>query len=73
MAPWAATVVSGWHEAIPLTASLQLNATVTGVPYQPAAFGLVVARPVIVGALLSTRTVTTDSGVSLLPAWSTLQ
>ena len=52
LVPWADTVVSGWQEAMPLTASSQLKATVTGVRYHPAAFGLVVARPVIVGGAL---------------------
>src|SRR4051812_25921335 len=71
-APWAASVAAGWQLAIPLTPSLQSNCTVTALLYQPAAFGLVVALPVIVGAVLSTRTVTVPA-VSVLPALSTLQ
>src|SRR4051812_30662504 len=71
-APWAARLASGWQLATPLTASLQSNCTVTGALYQPAAFGLVVALPVIVGTVLSTRTVAVPA-VSALPALSTLQ
>src|SRR3954470_7418969 len=71
-APWAASVASGWQEAMPLTASVQANCTVTGALYQPAAFGLVVALPVMVGAVLSTSTVAVPA-VSVLPVLSTLQ
>ena len=71
-APWAARVASGWQLATPLTASAQSKCTVTGALYQPAAFGLVVALPVMVGADLSTRTVTVPA-VSELPALSTDQ
>src|SRR6476620_10830607 len=70
--PWVDTVVSGWQEAIPLTESWQSKVTVTGVRYQPAPLGLVVARPVIVGAVLSTSAVTV-AAASRLPARSTLQ
>src|SRR3712207_8025993 len=35
LAPWAASVASGWQLAMPLTASLQSNCTVTGALYQP--------------------------------------
>src|SRR3954451_1982023 len=66
-APSAASVASGWQLAIPLTASLQSNCTVTGPLYQPAAFGLVVALPVIVGVVLSTSTVAVPA-VSTMPA-----
>src|SRR3954469_16455796 len=72
LAPWAASVASGWQLAIPLTASLQSNWTVTGALYQPAALGWVVALPVIVGAVLSTSTVAL-AAVSVLPGLSTLQ
>src|SRR3954453_9632942 len=72
LAPWAASVASGWQLAMPLTASLQSNATVTTLPYQPAAFALLVALPVMVGAVLSTSTVAVPA-VSVLPALSTLQ
>src|SRR6478752_4508342 len=71
-APSAETVASGWQLAMPLTASLQSNCTVTAEVYHPAALGLVAAFPVIVGAVLSTRTVTVLA-VSVLPALSTLQ
>src|SRR3954447_7757586 len=70
--PWAASVASGWQLAMPLTASWQSNCTVTGALYHPAALGLVVALPVMAGAVLSTRTVAVLA-VSVLPALSTLQ
>src|SRR4051794_35723424 len=72
LAPWAASVASGWQLAIPLTASWQSNRTVTAELYQPTVFGLVVALPVIVGAVLSTSTVAVPA-VSVLPALSMLQ
>src|SRR5689334_10027879 len=70
--PWAASVTSGWQLATPLTASAHSNCTVTGVLNQPFPLGLVVALPVMVGAVLSTSTVAVPA-VSALPALSTLQ
>src|SRR6478735_11967674 len=72
LAPSADTDASGWQLAMPLTASPQVKCTATAALYQPLALGLDVAFPVMVGADLSTRTVTVWAS-SALPAWSTIQ
>src|SRR5918911_5613990 len=51
-------------------ASAQVNLTVTGVLYQPAGFGLVVAAPVMVGAVLSSLTVSASFAGFVATSWT---
>src|SRR5919202_4883657 len=57
VAPVPVTPVQVWIPDCTAPASAQVNFTVTGALYQPLAFGPVVAAPVMVGAVLSSLTV----------------
>ena len=74
LAPSPLRVTSTGHEAMPDKPdwSAQVKCTVIGPRYQPLPFGTVVAAPVIVGGVVSTRTCTVFA-VSGLPALSVLQ
>src|SRR5919198_6330429 len=54
----AVSVTSSGHTATFDSRSPQRKWTVTGPPYQPAAFGAVVGAPSMVGGVLSSLTVT---------------
>src|SRR5687767_6717378 len=70
LAPWPARIWSAGQLATPESASLQVNLTITSPLYQPAAFGLLVAAALMVGAVRSMATVTTLLGALVLPARS---
>src|SRR5687768_17109352 len=65
-----ASVVEDGHEATPAGASVHVNETVTGAPYQPLALAGRSAAPPIVGAVASTLKLTVRAP-SALPARST--
>ena len=69
MAPSDDTVTGGGHVAMPDSASAHMKVTVTGVRFQPAAFGSGDTVADIVGADLST--LTEIVAVARLPALST--
>ena len=56
LAPSALRAWSAGQLATPESVSSQLNCTVSGLLYQPFAFGLPIAAALIVGAVLSTLT-----------------
>src|SRR4051812_2581488 len=70
-APSDVTVWADEHDAIPDTESVHVNVTVTLARFHPAAFGAGVSDAVIVGPVLSIRTVTVWVD-STLPATSVL-
>ena len=70
--PSSATTWSGVHDAMPETASAQVNLTVTSLLFQPLAFGAGASVCEIVGVLPSIFT-STVLCASSLPALSTLQ
>src|SRR5919199_184297 len=63
VAPVPVTPVQVWMPDCTAPASAQVNFTVTGPVYQPLVFGLVVAAPVMVGAVLSSLTVSDRKSV----------
>src|SRR5262249_47223142 len=69
LAPWWLRIVSGLTLETPEVASLPLKRTVTGLLYQPAPFGDVVAAPLRAGGVLSSSIVTVLAD-STLPALS---
>src|SRR5919202_4949843 len=72
VAPVPVTPVQVWMPDCTAPASAQVNFTVTGALYQPLVFGLVVAAPVMVGAVLSSLTVSAPLPrlVAMSSAWA---